>query len=151
MPTPTFAENEKPAATLSMVWFLGGLAVLIQAALATRYGYFRDELYFIACSDHLAAGYADFAPLSAWLLHFNRIFFGDSLHDLRLLPALAFGAEVVLSGYIACELGARSWGLFLACASILCVPVFGSQADRYSMNAFGRFSGWAASTSCFSL
>jgi hypothetical protein len=28
------------------------------------YGYFRDELYYLACSRHLAAGYVDQPPLS---------------------------------------------------------------------------------------
>ena len=137
MPAPANAVIEQPpSVSIRIAWILGAAAVLLQAVLATRYGYFRDELYFIACSDHLAAGYVDFAPLSVWLLRFNRVLFGDSLHALRLLPALAFGAQVVLSGYIARELGARGWGVFLACVSVLCVPVFGAQADRYSMNAF---------------
>lgn len=137
MSAPTIAATEnQPTTSLSIAWIFGGLAVLLEAALATRYGYFRDELYFLACSDHLAAGYVDFAPLSAWLLHINRVLFGDSLHALRLLPAFAFGAEVVLSGCMARELGAHRWGIFLSCASVLCVPVFGSAAARYSMNAF---------------
>jgi len=137
MSAPTIAVTEsQPTTPLSIAWLFGGLAVLLQVALATRYGYFRDELYFLACSDHLAAGYVDLAPLSAWLLHVNRVLLGDSLYALRLLPALAFGAEVVLSGCIARELGAQRWGIFLCCASVLSVPVFGSQADRYSMNAF---------------
>jgi hypothetical protein len=129
------AENQSTP-SLSIAWLLGGLAVLIQVVLATRYGYFRDELYYLACSDHLAAGYVDFAPLSAWLLHFHRVLFGDSLHALRLLPALAFGTEVILSGAIARELGAQGWGIFLSSAAVLCVPVFEAQANRYSMNAF---------------
>jgi Dolichyl-phosphate-mannose-protein mannosyltransferase len=128
--------QHQPTPSLSIAWLLGGLAVLIQVSLSTRYGYFRDELYYLACSDHLAAGYVDFAPLSAWLLHVNRVLFGDSLHALRLLPAFAFGAEVVLSGCIARELGARGWGIFLSSASVLCVPVFEAEAHFYSMNAF---------------
>jgi 4-amino-4-deoxy-L-arabinose transferase-like glycosyltransferase len=121
---------------MKVAWILGGLAFFIQVVLATRYGYFRDEFYFLACSDHLAAGYVDFAPLSAWLLHFNRFLLGDSLHALRFLSALAFGSEVILSGYIARELGARRWGVFLASISVLLAPVIGANADRYSMNAF---------------
>jgi Dolichyl-phosphate-mannose-protein mannosyltransferase len=137
MSAPAVAPTEnQPTSSLWIAWLFGGLAVLLQVALATRYGYFRDELYYLACSDHLAAGYVDFAPLSAWLLHINRVLLGDSLHALRLLPAFAFGAEVVLSGYMARELGAHRWGIFLSCASVLCVPVFGSQTNRYSMNAF---------------
>lgn len=130
------SENTSVSAKLSTAWILGAFAVLLQMALAARYGYFRDELYFLACSDHLAAGYVDFAPLSAWLLHFNRVVFGDSLHALRLLPALAFGAEVVLTGYIARELGARRWGIFLSCISVLLAPVILANGTRFAMNAF---------------
>jgi len=132
---PVFDASTAPP-RLSAAWILGAAGVLIQGALASRYGYFRDELYYIACSDHLAAGYVDFAPLSAWLLHLNRVVFGDSLHALRLLPDLAYGAEVVLAGYLARELGGRRWSIFLASVSVLCAPVISGGANRYSMNAF---------------
>jgi hypothetical protein len=137
MSAPAIAATEtRPNTSLRIAWTVGGLAVLLQVLLAARYGYFRDELYYLACSDHLAAGYVDFAPLCAWLLHIQRVIFGDSLHALRLLPALAFGAEIILAGCIARELGARRWGIFLSCVSVLCVPVFAAQTNRYSMNAF---------------
>ena len=32
------------------------------------YGYFRDELYYLACSKHLAAGYVDHPPFSIFVL-----------------------------------------------------------------------------------
>lgn len=64
-----------------------------------RYGYFRDEFYYLAASDHLALGCVDFAPLMAWFTHASRFVFGDSLHAIRLLPAVAFGAEVLLTGF----------------------------------------------------
>jgi 4-amino-4-deoxy-L-arabinose transferase-like glycosyltransferase len=119
-----------------VAWLLGGLTVLLLLLVIKRYGIFRDELYFIAASDHLAFGYVDFAPLIAWVTHAVRALLGDSLPALRLLPALADGTEVVLSGYIARELGARSWGVFLACLSVFLTPTFLSNADRLSMNAF---------------
>jgi hypothetical protein len=118
------------------IWLLAAIATLIQVTFDGRYGYFRDELYYLAASDHLAAGYVDFAPLVAWLTHASRVLFGDSLHAIRLFPALAFGGEVVLAGALARELGARRWGLFLACASVLCAPVISGNAARLSMNPF---------------
>ena len=47
---------------------LGGLGFLLFAAhmlVSGRYGYFVDELYYIACSKHLAWGYVDQPPLIA--------------------------------------------------------------------------------------
>lgn len=101
-----------------------------------RYGYFRDELYFIATSDHLAWGYVDFAPLSSLLLKISRTIFGTSLHALRLLPALVFGANVLLTGLITRELGGRRFAIFLACGSMMLAPGVIGETTRYSMNAF---------------
>ncbi|HKS03750.1 MAG TPA: hypothetical protein VJR49_00215, partial [Chthoniobacterales bacterium] len=44
------------------------LGLAIHLLTNRGYGYFRDELYFIACARHLDWGYVDFAPLSAWFL-----------------------------------------------------------------------------------
>src|SRR5271154_4033560 len=88
------ATPQSPAERASIIRvgsYLGVLAFLIQMVSNGRYGYFRDELYFLAASNHLALGYVDFAPLIAWLTRGFHIVFGDSLHAIRLLPALAFG------------------------------------------------------------
>ena len=51
---------------MRIAWVFAALAFLLQMAFSGRYGYFRDELYYIACSKHLAFGYVDMAPLIAW-------------------------------------------------------------------------------------
>ena len=129
------AEQKTPGSNnLRIAWTLAAVAVLVQMLSNGRYGYFRDELYFIACSNHLALGYVDFAPLAAWLTRASRIVFGDSLHAIRLLPALAFGAEVLLTGFITRELGGRRWAVLLACLSVLMAPVILANGSRLSMN-----------------
>src|SRR5258708_15419037 len=99
---------------LRIGWSIAAIGFLVQMLTNGRYGYFRDELYYLAASDHLAFGYVDFAPLIAWLTHVSRVVFGDSLQAIRLLPALAFGADVLLTGYITRELRGRFWALLLA-------------------------------------
>ncbi len=85
---------------------LGANAVLASLALlkllahlltAGNYGYFRDELYYIAASEKLALGYVDFPPFVALVTAFVRATLGDSLLALRLLPALAGATVVVLT------------------------------------------------------
>jgi hypothetical protein len=59
------------------------------------YGYFRDELYYLACTENLAAGYVDHPPFSVFVLWLVRRTLGDSLPALRLVPALLGAATVV--------------------------------------------------------
>ncbi|MCU1307178.1 MAG: glycosyl transferase, family 39 [Acidobacteriaceae bacterium] len=100
------------------------------------YGYFRDELYFLACGDHLAWGYADMAPMVALVAKISRALFGDSLHAIRLFPALAGATVMVITGLITRELGGKRFAVFLACLCVLVAPIYLAMDDYLSMNAF---------------
>jgi len=113
---------DKTAVTSKKYW-LSDVAVISYIALANlvlhliaiqSYNYFRDELYYLACSDHLAAGYVDQPALSLALLKLVRIAFGDSLVAIRLLPALGSALFVLLTGLMAKELGGKNFALVLA-------------------------------------
>lgn len=132
---PAVASQEHAAAAEKrLAWIFGAVGFLLQMAFNGRYGYFRDELYYLACSNHLAFGYVDFAPLVAWLARAFRVVFGDSLHAIRLLPALAFGLEIALTGFITRELGGKRWAIFLACISVMLAPVIAGNGTRLAMN-----------------
>src|SRR5678815_1475529 len=83
---------------------------------STRYGYFRDGLYYLACSEHLAFGYVDQPPLIAILGWINRNTIGTSLPALLFWPALAGALRIILTAAFARELGARRFGMALAAA-----------------------------------
>jgi 4-amino-4-deoxy-L-arabinose transferase-like glycosyltransferase len=100
------------------------------------YGYFRDEFYYLACSDHLDWGYVDHPPLSIFLLWVNRFVFGDSLVALRLLPALAGAALVVFAGLIARAFGGGTRAQLVAGIATIIAPVYLSIHGFYSMNGF---------------
>jgi hypothetical protein len=121
---------------LAPAWLLAATAVVLQMATNGRYGYFRDELYYLALSHHLAWGYVDLAPLSPLVEFLSRSTFGESMHALRLLPALAFGTEVLLTGLITRELGGKRFAIFLGCLGVLLAPVIVNNASRFSMNPF---------------
>ncbi|PYL46241.1 MAG: glycosyltransferase [Verrucomicrobia bacterium] len=111
-----------------------GLAVHL---LTNRgYGYFRDELYFIACARHLDWGYVDFSPLSAWLLRGELILFGRSLFAVRILPAIASTLAIGLAGILAREMGGRFWAITLACTGMLGSLFFLAIGNFYSPNVY---------------
>src|SRR5262249_50171332 len=118
---------------------LFGLALaklLLHFSAITRYGYFRDELYYMVCAQHPAAGYVDQPPLSIWILGCAHALLGDSLIAIRLLPALAGAATVFLVGRIARELGGGRFAQAFAALAAVIAPVFLGTDHYYSMNTF---------------
>jgi dolichyl-phosphate-mannose-protein mannosyltransferase len=105
-------------------------------ATAHGYGYFRDELYYLACADHLAAGYVDHPPLLELLLGPWRTVAGDSLPALRALPALAAGATVVLTGWLVRRLGGGRGALAIALAAVATAPLYLGVFSIMTPNAF---------------
>jgi Dolichyl-phosphate-mannose-protein mannosyltransferase len=118
---------------------LGGIALAklaIQFAGITRYGFFRDELYYMACGQHLAWGYIDQPPLVAFLAWFARRVSGNSIVSIRLLPLLLGAAVVFLTGVLARELGGSRFAQLLAATMILLAPGYLAFDSFFSMNAF---------------
>lgn len=114
------------------------LKLVIEASVITRYGWFRDELYYIACSKHLAWGYVDHPPFSIALLALSRALMGDSLAALRTFPALAGAATVLVTGLLARARGGGRFAQALACLCVVLAPVFLFVDHYFSMNAFDQ-------------
>ncbi len=108
----------------ALLVFLALLKLMLHFVLIGRYGYHRDELYFIACGQHLDWGYVDHSPLVPWIAQASRTLFGDSLFALRLFPALAGAACVLLTGLMAWRLGAGRFGQCLAALAYIIAPAF---------------------------
>src|SRR6202171_6438888 len=88
------------------------------------YGYFRDELYYAACGQHLAWGYVDHAPLVAVICWFARRLLGDSLYAIRLFPALSAAARVLFTAWMVREFGGRRFAYLLAAAAVFLCPIY---------------------------
>src|SRR5437660_11318377 len=88
--------------------------ILFHLLTAARYGIFRDELYYLACSEHLDLGYVDQPPIIAFVAWIARHVFGESLLGLRFIPAAAGAATVWLTGKLARDLGGRGFAQALA-------------------------------------
>ena len=101
---------------------VGGVVFAVEMALSTRYGFHRDELYFLDCARHLEASYVDqpvFTPLLAWV---SLKLFGVSLPGLRVWPALAAWATVIVAGLTAREFGGGRRAQLLAAIATATMP-----------------------------
>ena len=115
---------------------LAGVKLLLHILTNSNYGYFIDELYYIACSEHLDFGYVDHPPVIAFATWLTRAVLGDSLPALRLLPALAGAATVFLAGMIARSFGGGRFAQILAGLAVIVSPLFLYMNTIVSMNAY---------------
>ena len=129
--------------TTRIPWWIAGATTLFQLLTATRGGIFRDELYYLACSEHLGLGYVDQPPLVGYTAWLARHLFGESLPGLRFLPALAAGGTVALTAAMARRLGGGRFAASLAAVLAALAPVYVSLFGVLSMNAFDVLL-WAA-------
>jgi len=120
------------------VVLIAGAVTVVLVAFASRYGYHRDELYFLAAGEHLDWAYADQGPLTPLFARAMSEIASGSLIVLRLPSAVSAGVTVLLTGLLARELGGsrRAAALSAGCAAVA---------------AFVLFSGHVLSTSTFDL
>jgi hypothetical protein len=130
---------------LSRATLLGDKAVLLYLALAKlvlhfafngRYGYFRDEIYYLICGDRLAFGFVDHPPFTPLLARLSRLLFGGSLLGLRVFPALAGAATVLLAGLIVRKLGGGRFAQALTSLSVIVSGVILNFNVMLTNNAF---------------
>jgi len=120
----------------AIVLAIAACKLLLYFYTGRHYGYFVDELYYLACSRHLDWGYVDQPPLIALIAWMVRVSLGQSLWAIRLLPALAGAAEVLLTALMARELGGKRFAQALAAMSVLIAPGILGADGLFTMNAF---------------
>jgi hypothetical protein len=120
-------------------WVLPALVlgtVALHLLFAGSYGYFRDELYFIACGQRLSWGYVDQPPFIALAARLATTVFGEWLVGLRSLPALAAGGLVALTGWMTRRLGGGTFAIVLAGLAVALAPLNLAFGHFLTMNAF---------------
>lgn len=117
--------------------------LVLHVSLSGRYGYHRDELYFVRAGQHLAWGYPDQPPLTPALAWLITAIAPDSLVALRILPALVAAGVLLLTGLLARELGGGRAGQLLAAACMAVSAVLLIVGHTLSTTAFDLLA-WTA-------
>lgn len=109
---------------------IAACAFAAELTVSARYGYFRDELYFLAAGHHLAFGYVDQPPLTPVVARLSELATGDTLIGLRILPAFGLAFLVVATAAMSRMLGASRVGQLLAAlAAAVCSEFLGTMHE----------------------
>lgn len=115
--TPSMNVAWRPILTIAAIVALG------HALIATRYGWHRDEFYYVASGRHLAWGYPDQPPLTPVLARLAAAVPGGVL-PLRIVVIAFQAVTIVLGGLTAHELGGSQRAQTLAAGAVAGCGVF---------------------------
>jgi hypothetical protein len=88
--------------------------VVVHLLVGWRYGFDRDELLALEDARHLAWGYVQYPPMTAFFGWVALKLFGTSLGGFRFFAAVVQAVALVLTGLMAKELGGGKWAQITA-------------------------------------
>ena len=103
-----------------------------------EYGYFRDELYYVALSDNLDIGYIDVPPIVPFLLAAVRSLLGTSFISLHLLPAISGAIVIWLVSLMVKKMRGGLSALVLALTCVTLAPIYICFESVYTYDAFDK-------------
>ncbi len=143
----TTPEDETEAILLvpmdRRVLVVAGATFVALMSLSGLYGFHRDELYFLDAARHLQGGYVDQPILTPLLARVSLSLFGVWLPGLRLWPALAVAAAVIVGGLLARELGGGRQAQLLAAVGTATMPALLGAGHLMGPTSFDVLA-WAA-------
>jgi hypothetical protein len=111
------------------------LALALHFAAASRYGFFRDELYFVVCGQRLAWGFVDQPPLFPALAALSFHAAHGSILLFRLPAALIHAAVALGAAMFARRLGGRAFAQALAGLCVATSPLLLGLGHLMTVNA----------------
>lgn len=127
-------HTDHPFATVPVL-AVAAVAAVVLVLSATRYGYFGDELYFLAAGRRLSFGYADQGPVLPLLAALGDTVAPGSLVALRLPAIVSTVVAIVVAALIARELGGGRGAQVLTAVAYVTSPFLLMQAKNLSTNA----------------
>ena len=129
-------SRENLTSDIAILIYLSLFKLLMHFFTNHQYGYFRDEMYYLECGEHLDWGYADHSPLIALVAKTTRVLLGESLLAIRFFPAVAGAALIFLTGIITRELGGGRFAIILSAVCVLIAPYYIGVSAILTMNVF---------------
>src|SRR5215472_7248448 len=122
------------------------ISFVAHVLFGNNYGYFRDELYVLAMSQHPAFGYVDVPPLVPWITALPRLLTGNALWAIHVISALVCAGTILLTGLMARLLGGTGWVQGLAALGSATSLVLLALGSQYTYDVFDAFWWTLAAT-----
>jgi hypothetical protein len=126
-----FEENK-------FIFLLAAIKFLLHMITGWQYGYFRDEFYYFAMSEHLDFGYVDVSPIAPLFMKLTRLLFGDSVFAIHIFPALSGAITLFLAALIARKLGGGRFSQILTALAVMVAPTFYVFGSMFSYDCFDQ-------------
>jgi hypothetical protein len=111
------------------------LKLVLHLAAGAGYGYHGDELYYLACANHLDWSYVDHPSVSILILAATRALAGESVTAIRVVPAIAGALTVLFVGLTARRMGGGALAQALAMVAAIASPFYMAMDAYFSMNS----------------
>jgi len=133
--SPSLSQPHRTRGALWAAWSVAAVVTVVHLAVATQYGAFRNELYFIVCGRQPAFGYVDQPPLVPLLAALTQ---SAGVHLLLLrLPAIAAAALLIpMTVAFAQLLGATTRGAWLAAIAAASATLVTAMTATLSTSTF---------------
>ena len=132
-PRPSAAPESRSTVVLAAM-AAAFFVFLLLPSLSPHYGFYSDELYYLACAQRLAFGYVDQPPFFPLVLRVHSELLGESLIALRMLPALTGALTAFLTGWMARRMGGGIFAQVLAALAPMVSPQFQVLFGFFSVN-----------------
>ncbi len=113
---------------ISTYWLIAIILILIKLAIhfltSTSYELHRDEMLYFAQGNHLSSGYVSTPPFVGFLAFLARIIFGYSEFGIKLFPALAGAASLLIIALFVKEFGGKKLALLIASTGYMASGAF---------------------------
>ncbi|HJX72269.1 MAG TPA: glycosyltransferase family 39 protein [Bacteroidales bacterium] len=128
---------------ISSYWYIAaGLIViklLIHFLTSTIYELHRDEMLYFAMGNHLDFGYVSTPPFVGFLTFLARMLLGYSEFGIKLFPALAGAASIVVIALFVKELGGKNLALIIAGIAFIASGAFLRSNSLFQPVSFDQF------------
>ncbi len=131
---PATSNRDSRRADNAALFAIAAAVTLLHLLTNNRYGFHRDELQFLSDARHMDWGFVAYPPFTALVERISMALFGLSMVGLRLFSVLAQAAAIIVTGFMARDLGGRRLAQVTAALAVALspLPIFEGTEFQYT-------------------